>query len=241
MPQESSRELIVCVYIYIYIYMADSYDEECDYLFKAVLIGDSAVGKSNLLSRFSRDEFRLDSKPTIGVEFAYRNIRVGDKLIKAQIWDTAGQERFRAITSSYYRGALGALLVYDITRRATFDNVKKWLRELRDFGSSDMVVVLVGNKSDISHLREVDEDDGKNLAETEALYFMETSALENLNVEEAFMQMITRIHEIASQKSLEAKKNETTISTIKALPVGKEVINIDEVSATKQASYCCSY
>ncbi|XP_034917346.1 ras-related protein RABA6a isoform X2 [Populus alba] len=219
--------------------MADSYDEECDYLFKAVLIGDSAVGKSNLLSRFSRDEFRLDSKPTIGVEFAYRNIRVGDKLIKAQIWDTAGQER--AITSSYYRGALGALLVYDITRRATFDNVKKWLRELRDFGSSDMVVVLVGNKSDISHLREVDEDDGKNLAETEALYFMETSALENLNVEEAFMQMISRIHEIASQKSLEAKKNETTISTIKALPVGKEVINIDEVSATKQASYCCSY
>lgn len=120
--------------------------------------------------------------------------------------------------------------------------MKKWLHELRDFGSSDMVVVLVGNKSDISHLREVDEDDGKNLAETEALYFMETSALENLNVEEAFMQMITRIHEIASQKSLEAKKNETTISTIKALPVGKEVINIDdEVSATKQASYCCSY
>jgi len=79
---------------HIYIYMADSYDEECDYLFKAVLIGDSAVGKSNLLSRFSRDEFRLDSKPTIGVEFAYRNIRVGDKLIKAQIWDTAGQERY---------------------------------------------------------------------------------------------------------------------------------------------------
>ncbi|KAJ9676834.1 hypothetical protein PVL29_022039 [Vitis rotundifolia] len=215
---------------------ADSFDDECDYLFKAVLIGDSAVGKSNLLSRFSRDEFRLDSKPTIGVEFAYRNIKVGDKLIKAQIWDTAGQERFRAITSSYYRGALGALLVYDITRRATFENLKKWLRELRDFGKPDMVIVLVGNKLDLGHSREVDEEEGKTLAETEGLCFMETSALENLNVEEAFLQMITKIHEVTSQKNLEAKLNEP----IKPLIVGKEIIHIDhEVSATKQSS-CCS-
>ncbi|XP_015582916.1 ras-related protein RABA6b [Ricinus communis] len=222
--------------------MGDSYDEECDYLFKAVLIGDSAVGKSNLLSRFSRDEFRLDSKPTIGVEFAYRNIRVADKLIKAQIWDTAGQERFRAITSSYYRGALGALLVYDITRRATFDNVKKWLTELREYGNPEMVVVLAGNKCDLSHTREVGEEEGKNLAETEGLCFMETSALENLNVEEAFLEMITKIHAITSQKSLEVRlkdANNITSKTV-ALPVGKEVLIIDEVSATKQAS-CCSY
>ncbi|CBI15560.3 hypothetical protein VitviT2T_025779 [Vitis vinifera] len=215
---------------------ADSFDDECDYLFKAVLIGDSAVGKSNLLSRFSRDEFRLDSKPTIGVEFAYRNIKVGDKLIKAQIWDTAGQERFRAITSSYYRGALGALLVYDITRRATFENLKKWLRELRDFGKPDMVIVLVGNKSDLGHSREVDEEEGKTLAETEGLCFMETSALENLNVEEAFLHMITKIHEVTSQKNLEAKLNEP----VKPLIIGKEIIHVDhEVSATKQSS-CCS-
>ncbi|EEF29888.1 protein with unknown function [Ricinus communis] len=210
--------------------MGDSYDEECDYLFKAVLIGDSAVGKSNLLSRFSRDEFRLDSKPTIGVEFAYRNIRVADKLIKAQIWDTAGQERFRAITSSYYRGALGALLVYDITRRATFDNVKKWLTELREYGNPEMVVVLAGNKCDLSHTREVGEEEGKNLAETEGLCFMETSALENLNVEEAFLEMITKIHAITSQKSLEVRlkdANNITSKTV-ALPVGKEVLIIDE-------------
>ncbi|KAJ4834914.1 Ras- protein RABA6a [Turnera subulata] len=223
--------------------MGDSYDEECDYLFKAVLIGDSAVGKSNLLSRFSRDEFRLDSKPTIGVEFAYRNIKVGDKLIKAQIWDTAGQERFRAITSSYYRGALGALLVYDITRRATFDNLKKWLHELREFGNPDIVVILVGNKADIAHSREVEKEDAQNLAEAEGLCFMETSALENLNVEEAFMEMIRKIHKIASQKSLEAKKNDHSAANGKAtLPAGKEVvnINIDEVTATKQPGYCCS-
>ncbi|OMO96769.1 Small GTPase superfamily [Corchorus capsularis] len=152
--------------------MADSsYEEECDYLFKAVLIGDSAVGKSNLLSRFATDEFRLDSKPTIGVEFAYRNVKIGDKIIKAQIWDTAGQERFRAITSSYYRGALGALLVYDITRRATFTNVKKWMHELREYGNLDMVVVLVGNKSDLGQSREVSEEEGRNLAETEGIRF----------------------------------------------------------------------
>ncbi|GKV23666.1 hypothetical protein SLEP1_g33370 [Rubroshorea leprosula] len=215
----------------------DSYEEECDYLFKAVLIGDSAVGKSNLLSRFSNDEFRLDSKPTIGVEFAYRNVKIADKIIKAQIWDTAGQERFRAITSSYYRGALGALLVYDITRRATFDNVKKWLRELREFGNLDMVVVLVGNKCDLGQSREVDEEEGKNLAESEGLCFMETSALENLNVEAAFLQMIGKIHEITSQKCLEAKTNETRTS----LQRGKEIISIDEVTATKQQYSTCCY
>ncbi|KAF8378625.1 hypothetical protein HHK36_029974 [Tetracentron sinense] len=214
--------------------MADSFDDGCDYLFKAVLIGDSAVGKSNLLSRFARDEFRLDSKPTIGVEFAYRNIKVGDKLIKAQIWDTAGQERFRAITSSYYRGALGALLVFDITRRATFGSLKKWIMELREFGDSDMVIVLVGNKSDLGNNREVGEEEGRSLAEKEGLCFMETSALENLNVEEAFMQMITKIHEITSQKSLDAK-----IAEAMTPRVGRTIINIDEVSATKQKS-CCS-
>ncbi|CAK9139831.1 unnamed protein product [Ilex paraguariensis] len=216
--------------------MANSFDDECDYLFKAVLIGDSAVGKSNLLSRFARDEFHLDSKPTIGVEFAYRNIRVGDKLIKAQIWDTAGQERFRAITSSYYRGALGALLVYDITRKATFENLKKWLHELREFGSSDMVIVLLGNKSDLCQSRQVGVEDGQSLAQLEGLCFMETSAKENVNVEEAFLQMVTKIHEITSQKSLEAKTNETSPT----LNGKKEIINVDEVSATKQTS-CCSY
>ncbi|KAD2393908.1 hypothetical protein E3N88_40885 [Mikania micrantha] len=107
-------------------------DDDYDYLFKVVLIGDSGVGKSNLLSRFTRNEFSLESKSTIGVEFATRSIRVDDNVIKAQIWDTAGQERYRAITSAYYRGAVGALLVYDTTRHVTFENVGRWLKELRD-------------------------------------------------------------------------------------------------------------
>jgi len=106
--------------------------DEYDYLFKVVLIGDSGVGKSNLLSRFTRNEFNLESKSTIGVEFATKSIKTDGKTIKAQIWDTAGQERYRAITSAYYRGAVGALLVYDISKRVTYDNVVRWLKERRD-------------------------------------------------------------------------------------------------------------
>ena len=132
-----------------------SKDDEYDYLFKVVLIGDSGVGKSNLLSRFTRNEFNLESKSTIGVEFATRSIQVDSKTVKAQIWDTAGQERYRAITSAYYRGAVGALLVYDISKQVTFENVERWLNELRDHADSNIVIMLVGNKSDLRHLRAV--------------------------------------------------------------------------------------
>ena len=128
-------------------------DEEYDYLFKVVLIGDSGVGKSNLLSRFTRNEFNLESKSTIGVEFATKSITAEGKTIKAQIWDTAGQERYRAITSAYYRGAVGALLVYDISKQGTFQNVERWLKELRDHAERNIVVMLVGNKSDLKQVR----------------------------------------------------------------------------------------
>lgn len=145
--------------------------------------------------------------------------------------------RFRAITSSYYRGALGALLVYDISRRVTFENMKRWLNELREFGSSCMAIVLVGNKSDLTHSRQVDEEEGKTLAQVEGLYFMETSAMENINVEEAFLQLIRKIYETTIQKSLEAKLNEPIPPTIQP---GKEIISIDdEVTATRQ--YRCCY
>merc|ERR1712070_639541 len=112
-------------------------DDDFDYLFKVVLIGDSAVGKSQLLSRFTRNEFMLQSKSTIGVEFATRSIQVDGKTIKAQIWDTAGQERYRAITSAYYRGAVGALLVYDVTKQPTYDNTERWLKVRAQRGSTN--------------------------------------------------------------------------------------------------------
>ncbi|MBA0860235.1 hypothetical protein Goshw_015511 [Gossypium schwendimanii] len=143
--------------------------------------------------------------------------------------------RFRAITSSYYRGALGALLVYDITRRTTFQNVKKWIHELREFGNLEMVIVLVGNKSDLSESRQVSEEEGKKIAEMEGLFFMETSALRNLNVEEAFLRMINKIHETTmSQKCLDVNMKESNV-----VGAGKEIITIDEVTATKHSNNCC--
>ncbi|MGH0153785.1 UNVERIFIED_CONTAM: hypothetical protein FKN15_057662 [Acipenser sinensis] len=127
-------------------------EDEYDYLFKIVLIGDSGVGKTNLLSRFTRNEFNLESKSTIGVEFATRSINVEGKTVKAQIWDTAGQERYRAITSAYYRGAVGALLVYDIAKHLTYENGERWLKELRDHADSNIVIMLVGNRGAVGAL-----------------------------------------------------------------------------------------
>ncbi|ORX91965.1 small GTPase [Basidiobolus meristosporus CBS 931.73] len=184
-----------------------SKDDEYDYLFKVVLIGDSGVGKSNLLSRFTRNEFNLESKSTIGVEFATRTIQVEGKTIKAQIWDTAGQERYRAITSAYYRGAVGALLVYDITLRPTFENVNRWLKELRDHADNNIVVMLVGNKSDLRHLRAVPTEEATQFATENQLSFIETSALDSSNVELAFQKILTEIYHIVGTKAL-ANENE---------------------------------
>lgn len=178
-------------------------DDDYDYLFKVVIIGDSGVGKSNLLSRFTRNEFHLDSKSTIGVEFATRSIQHDNKIIKAQIWDTAGQERYRAITSAYYRGAVGALLVYDISKRLTFDNVERWLKELRTHADPSIVVMLVGNKCDLKHLQAVLTEDAKAFAEREKLAFIETSALDATNVDVAFESILVDIYNIVTRKNLE--------------------------------------
>eukprot|EP01024_Parvocaulis_polyphysoides_P010276 TRINITY_DN1343_c0_g1_i1.p1 TRINITY_DN1343_c0_g1~~TRINITY_DN1343_c0_g1_i1.p1 ORF type:complete len:218 (-),score=21.59 TRINITY_DN1343_c0_g1_i1:378-1031(-) len=183
--------------------MSHKPDDDYDYLFKVVLIGDSGVGKSNLLSRFTRNEFLLESKSTIGVEFATRSIQVDGKTIKAQIWDTAGQERYRAITSAYYRGAVGALLVYDITKLGTFENTERWLKELREHADANIVIMLVGNKCDLRHLRSVQTEDAQGFCEREGLSFIETSALESTNVEKAFTQILTEIYHIVSQKVLQ--------------------------------------
>ncbi|KAL5732147.1 Ras-related protein ric2 [Ranunculus cassubicifolius] len=210
-------------------------EDDYDYLFKVVLIGDSGVGKSNLLSRFTRNEFSLESKSTIGVEFATRSLNVEGKVIKAQIWDTAGQERYRAITSAYYRGAVGALLVYDVTRHSTFENVERWLKELRDHTDPNIVVMLIGNKSDLRHLLAVSTEDGTSFAERESLYFMETSALESTNVDNAFSEVLTQIHRIVSKKTMEAGGD----GAANAVPSKGEMLNVnDDVSAVKKG--CCS-
>ncbi|KAG6416665.1 hypothetical protein SASPL_124100 [Salvia splendens] len=229
-------------------------EDDYDYLFKVVLIGDSGVGKSNLLSRFTRNEFSLESKSTIGVEFATRSLTVDGKVIKAQIWDTAGQERtnhfivqslssgkmrlswYRAITSAYYRGAVGALLVYDVTRHSTFESVERWLRELRDHTDPNIVVMLIGNKCDLRHLVAVSTDDGTSFAEKESLYFMETSALDATNVENAFTEVLTQIHRIVSKKSIEAGDD----GNAQNVPSKGEQIDVSKGASGVKQGGCCS-
>ncbi|KAI8341179.1 GTP-binding protein [Chlamydoabsidia padenii] len=185
-------------------------DDEYDYLFKLVLIGDSGVGKSNLLSRFTTNEFNLESKSTIGVEFATKNIEIEKHTIKAQIWDTSGQERYRAITGAYYRGAVGALLVYDITRKTSFQNVTHWLKELREHADPNIVIMLVGNKSDLSETnRAVTTEEGGALAEQEGFLFMETSALDATNVENAFATVFNTIYSNVPKKQVNADQAQT--------------------------------
>ncbi|KAF9359226.1 hypothetical protein BGX26_012833 [Mortierella sp. AD094] len=170
-----------------------------DFLFKIVLIGDSGVGKSNLLSRFTRGDFNLESKSTIGVDFGARTVQVEDgKMIKAQIWDTAGQERYRAITSAYYRGAVGALLLYDITQHGTYESVSRWLSEVREHADSNIIVMLVGNKSDLRHLRSIHTEEAKSFAEENGLMFIETSALDATNVDMAFTRLLTEIYKVVT-------------------------------------------
>ncbi|KAL4866066.1 hypothetical protein BDV12DRAFT_139167 [Aspergillus spectabilis] len=208
-------------------------NDEYDFLFKVVLIGDSGVGKSNLLSRFTRNEFNLDSKSTIGVEFATRSIQVDSKTIKAQIWDTAGQERYRAITSAYYRGAVGALLVYDISKHQTYDNVNRWLKELRDHADSNIVIMLVGNKSDLRHLRAVPTDDAKQFASENNLSFIETSALDASNVELAFQNILTEIYRIVSSKALEGESGSASVGE------RRQIIDIEKTQDTENKGGCC--
>ncbi|XP_022926955.1 ras-related protein RABA1c-like [Cucurbita moschata] len=211
-------------------------EDDYDYLFKVVLIGDSGVGKSNLLSRFTKNEFSLETKSTIGVEFATRSLSIDGRVIKAQIWDTAGQERYRAITSAYYRGAVGALLVYDVTRHATYENVEKWLNELRDHTDPNIVVMLVGNKSDLRHLVAVPTEDAKSFAETESVCFMETSALESTNVDNAFVEVLKQIYHLVSKKAMEAS-NDAAASVV--LAKGERIDISKDVSEIKKGG-CCS-
>ncbi|KAJ6750916.1 hypothetical protein OIU85_001448 [Salix viminalis] len=214
-----------------------TYNQKIDYVFKIVLIGDSAVGKSQLLARFARNEFSLDSKATIGVEFQTKTLVIDHKTVKAQIWDTAGQERYRAVTSAYYRGAVGAMLVYDITKRQSFDHVAKWLEELRDHADNNIVIMLIGNKSDLGTLRAVPTEDAKEFAQKENLFFMETSALEATNVESAFLSVLTEIYRVISKKALIANEQESGGSS--SLLKGTNIVVPEQEPVSGARSFSC--
>jgi Ras-related protein Rab-2A len=165
------------------------------YLFKYIIIGDTNTGKSCLLLQFTDGRFEPAHNLTIGVEFGARLITIDNKQIKLQVWDTAGQESFRSITRSYYRGAAGAILVYDITKRESFDRLARWLQEARENGNESMTIMLIGNKCDLEHLRQVSTEEGASFAQENGLLFLETSSKTGHNVEEAFIMPSQHIYE----------------------------------------------
>ena len=169
--------------------------ESYDFLFKLILIGDSSVGKSNILLKYLKGEFDQNSRATVGVEFGTKNIKIKNKKIKIQIWDTAGQERYRSITSAYYKGAKGAFIVYDITRKLTFDNIDKWVTDLKTNGDKNISIVLIGNKSDLEDKREVEKEEGIKKSEEYKIAFLETSALNGDNIDKAFNELLEQIYQ----------------------------------------------
>jgi Ras-related protein Rab-11A len=178
------------------------------YAIKIVLVGESGVGKTNLILQFARGRFNTDSKPTIGVEFATKTLNINGETVKANIWDTAGQELFRAVTSTYYRGAQGAMLVYDITSSPSFKCIEHWLTELRsNIADPNIPIMLIGNKLDLRDQRSVPTEDGQNYAERERLLFIEGSAKTADNIEEGFTQLIAET--VASSRKSDLTKAQT--------------------------------
>ncbi|KAL3884346.1 hypothetical protein ACJMK2_024493 [Sinanodonta woodiana] len=176
--------------------MAKTYN----YLFKLLLIGDAGVGKAGVLSRFSDDSHNDTLVTTVGVDFKVKTIDLDGKKVKLQMWDTAGQERFQTITTSYYRGAMGVMLVYDITNETSFENIKKWIKNVEEHASMDVVMILVGNNCEMDDRRQVCEDRGEQLATEHGMKFMEISHRCNINVKDAFFTLARDIKEKIDRK-----------------------------------------
>ena len=207
--------------------------KDYNYLYKMLILGDSFVGKTNMLKRFLNDEFDMNTKETVGVEFGSKNFILGEKedIVKAQIWDTAGQERYRSVTKAYYKGAKGALLVYDITRKATFENIDNWLIDLRTNADKDILILLIGNKSDLIDTREISEEEARTKAEQYNIAFLETSAKTGDNIAKAFTELVTQVYNTnisTQQNNFEIEENNSD---------GVNLVNKSEEKTKKKG--CC--
>uniref|UniRef100_A0AC34GQH8 Uncharacterized protein n=1 Tax=Panagrolaimus sp. ES5 TaxID=591445 RepID=A0AC34GQH8_9BILA len=170
-----------------------SLTKKFDHLFKILMIGDSGVGKTCILNQFTDATFNQPFISTIGIDFKIKTIEINGKKIKLQIWDTAGQERFQTITTSYYRGAMGVMLVYDVTNPASFENVSKWIGNIDEYAGEDVVRMLVANKCDMNDRRAISRERGEKLAIDNGVIFTETSAKTNINIDKVFYDMAETI------------------------------------------------
>ena len=209
-----------------------------DLKLKLVLLGDSGVGKTNLISRYISNSFDENTRATIGVEFFCKNFRINKKrTIKVEIWDTAGQERYKAITSVYYKGAKGAFIVYDITSRKTFENIDKWIGEIKERTTDDVKLIIIGNKTDLNNEREVKSEEALIKYQDMDIPLIETSALEDTNVNEAFINLIKIVYKDIARKEIEERKS---ISDNK-ISQGIDLKSIDEeeINENKDSFTCC--
>ena len=212
-------------------------EDQDDYeqLYKIIIIGDSGVGKSNILGRYLHDEFKEDTKSTVGVEFGSKKMQIENATIKLQIWDTAGQERYRSITSAYYKGAKGCFIVYDITNSQSFDDIIKWYEEIKKSGDKGVSIILVGNKCDLENERKVTIEMGKNKAKEMNCPFYETSALSNIMIEEVFKSICEDIF----NKIKTEKKDEDDEDDYDIVKDENKIVNINTANTTKQKKKCC--
>ena len=207
-------------------------EENYEMMFKVVLVGDSFVGKTNTMSKYLKNEFQEDSKATVGVEFGAKQFKIENHLVKAQIWDTAGQERYKAITSAYYKGAKGAFVVYDITRKSSFESIEKWVNDLTSTADKKLTIVLIGNKCDLEGQREITKEEGQEKANKLDVAFLETSAFSGENLDKAFEMMVNEIYKKCHEEMLA----EANIDFIE----GGQDINLSKKKDNTEAKKCCA-
>ena len=202
-----------------------------DLLYKIIIIGDTCVVKSNILSRYLKNEFKEDSKSTVGVELGTKFLKIKGTGAKIQIWDTAGQERYRSITSSYFKGSHGCFIVYDITSEISFDNVEKWYEQAQKEAGKDISVILVGNKCDLENERKVSKEKGEDKAKSFRCPFFETSALSKVNIDDIFNEMVNNIYDRTG-----GIKNEDD-DDIEIINENEKAVNLNPEPPKKQG--CC--
>ena len=204
-----------------------------NYLLKFIIIGDAAVGKSNLLVRYTSGQFKEEYQLTIGVEFGSNNVIIGDNTYRIQIWDTAGQENFRSITRSYYKNTACAIIVYEISNKKSFENISSWIEECKNTAPKSILMVLVGNKCDLDN-REVTEEEGREFAEKNGMLFFETSAKTGKNVEELFKQSVKVIDQKIKENYYDLENDSCGIKK------GNEEINVVlETNLENDKKTCC--
>ena len=199
-----------------------------DFKLKIVVVGDSGVGKTNLIRRFIQDDFQSNSKATVGVEFFSKSFKINDNVFKIEIWDTAGQERYKSITAAYYKGAKGGLVVYDVTSKTSFDNVDNWVSEIKEKASTDMKTMMIGNKIDLKDERAVSTEEALEKAKLLELPLMEASALDSTNVKQAFYDLLKEMYK-------EVKK---TIDVVEQAEKQNEGVQLD-TNQSDEKKGCC--